>query len=234
MTRLINTPLFRSVFIASCMLTGDVPLTIPKPPVCNVCDSHDPAQPSSMKVNSDSRSRQSKSSKKKRFRSVVDSGATIHCIRDKSLFTHLDTSKSVRIRVADNHVINSEGVGQCAVNLRSSDGETHTIVLHNCVYSPLFSENLISTRRLWRDNRISTHMGESSYFKCHDTRARYYFANDCTHDMEPAARRVARIQFVEVLVSFARWWIERFGDVVIDRMSISRGCRGGREAVVLI
>ena len=143
-----------------------------------------------MKVNSDSRPRQSKSSKKKRFRSVVDSGATIHCIRDKSLFTHLDTSKSVRIRVADNHVINSEGVGQCAVNLRSSDGETHTIVLHNCVYSPLFSDNLISTRRLWRDNRISTHMGESSYFKCHDSRARYYFANDCTHDIEPAARRV--------------------------------------------
>ena len=69
-------------------------------------------------------------SSKKRFRSVVDSGATIHCIKDRSLFTHLDTSKSVRVRVADNHVINSEGVGTCAVKLTASDGSVHTVLLH--------------------------------------------------------------------------------------------------------
>ena len=32
-------------------------------------------------------------------------------------------------------------------------------------------------------------MGETNYFKCHDSKARYYFANDCSHDIEPAARR---------------------------------------------
>lgn len=187
MNKLIHTPLFRSVLIAACMLTGDVPLTIPRP----ASHAQSPRQPSSMKVTSDSSPRKSRSSKKTKYRSIVDSGATIHCIRDKSLFTHLDTSKSVRIRVADNRVINSEGVGTCAINLRSSNGEYHTIVLHNCVYSPHFCENLISTRRLWLDNRISTHMGESSYFKCHNSRARYHFANDCTHDLEPVARRIS-------------------------------------------
>ena len=188
MIGLMNTRLFRSVMIASCMLIDGVPSHIPhvqSPPHVDP-----PSQPRSMKVTSDSSSCTSRSAKKKRHRSVVDSGATIHCIRDKSLFTHLDTSKTIRIRVADNRVIESEGVGNCAINLRSSDGHTHTIVLHNCVYSPHFSDNLISTRRLWRDNRISTHMGATSYFKCSNSKARYYFANDCTHNLEPAARRV--------------------------------------------
>ena len=105
MTRLINNPLFRSVLVASCMLSGDVPFTIPR-----TLDNKSPKPVTSMKVSDDSTPRRSKSSKKKRFKSVVDSGATVHCIRDKSLFTHLDTSKSIRIRVADDRVINSEGV----------------------------------------------------------------------------------------------------------------------------
>ena len=137
MTKLINNPFFRSVLIASCMLSGDVPCIIPRP--LDNDKLHEPV--TSMKVSSDSTSRQSKSSKKKKFKSVVDSGATVHCIRDKSLFTHLDTSKTVRIRVADDRVINSEGVGTCAIKLNSSNGESHTIVLHNCVYSPLFYHN---------------------------------------------------------------------------------------------
>ena len=37
---------------------------------------------------------------------------------------------------------------------------------------------------------MSTHMGENNYFKCHYSNARYYFATDCTHNVEPAARRV--------------------------------------------
>ena len=187
MTKLINTPLFRSVLVAACMLTGDVTLSPNSRPLEH--DSSHP-QPTVMKVTSDNKPNSKSRSTKKKCRSVVDSGATVHCIRDKSLFTHLDTSKSVRIRVADNRVINSEGVGTCAIKLKSSNGENHTIVLHNCVYSPLFSENLISTRRLWRDNQISTHMGETNYFSCKTSKSRYYFSHDCMHDMVPAARRV--------------------------------------------
>ena len=123
MTRLINTPLFRSVLVASCMLTGDVTLTPSSRPV--EPDSSHP-QPTVMKVASDNEPNRKSRSTKKKCRSVVDSGATVHCIRDKSLFTHLDTSKSVRIRVADNRVINSEGVGTCAIKLKSSKMERIT------------------------------------------------------------------------------------------------------------
>ena len=188
MTKLINIPLFRSLLVASCMLCGDVSETIPKPTTNRTNNT----SPKGMKVAGNSRSRRQKSAKPKRqcSKSVVDSGATVHCIRDRSLFTHLDTNKHVNLRVADKRVIRSEGVGTCAVQLKSADGQFHTVMLHNCIYSPHFSENLISTRRLWLDNKLSTHMGKTSYFKCHHTMNRYYFDNDCTHDIQPAARRV--------------------------------------------
>ena len=191
MTRLINTTIFRSILVASCMLADETPAYIPKP---NTTDQHDHSNttPSpSMKVTGNHHARRPHSAKRRRHsKSVVDSGATVHCIRDRSLFTHLDTSKSVSLRVADKHVIRAEGVGTCAISLKSSNGEYHTVMLHNCIYSPLFSDNLISTRRLWLDNKLSTHMGESSFFKCHFTGARYYFDNDCSHELQPAARRI--------------------------------------------
>ena len=191
MPLLINTPLFRSLLVASCMLSGDVPKAIPKPNAHRTNDNTFP--PSSMKVSGSPPAHRRKSAKPKRrySKSIVDSGATVHCIRDRSLFSHLDTTKTVSLRVADKRVIRAEGVGTCAVSLKSSDGKYHTVILHNCIYSPLFSENLISTRRLWLDNKISTHMGETSYFKCHYTKTRYYFNNDCSQDMQPAVRRVS-------------------------------------------
>ena len=128
-------------------------------------------------------------SAKRRSRCIVDSGATIHCIKDRSLFTHLDTDTSVRIRVANNQVLCSEGVGTCAVRLVNTQGQAHTVVLQNCVYSPFFSDNLISTRRLWKDNKISTHFGSVNYMKCSATKSRYHFNSDCSHDFVPAARQ---------------------------------------------
>ena len=163
---------------------SDTPCGIPR-----ACE-HD-HNDTSMSVDSQASQPRSKSSKRRRrFKSIVDSGATIHCIKDRSLFTHIDTSRTINIRVADNRVVQSEGVGTCAVQLKSANGQKHTILLHNCVYSPQFGENLISTRRMWLDNRMSTHMGNSSYFKCKRTNNRYYFANDCKHDLIPAARRI--------------------------------------------
>ena len=192
MTKLINTTAFRSILVASCMLAGRTPAFIPNPSTTDEHARSSTSPPPSMKVTGSPSSRRSKSAKRRRsIKSVVDSGATVHCIRDRSLFTHMDTSQSVSLRVADNHVIRAEGVGTCAVSLRSSNGELHTVMLHNCIYSPLFGDNLISTRRLWLDNKLSTHMGESSFFKCHHTGARYYFSNDCSHELQPAARRIS-------------------------------------------
>ena len=185
MNKFVLSPIFRNVLIAACMITSEVPCMIPRAPTN---DPQPDEPPTSMRIDNTKRARP-KSSKHRR-RSVVDSGATIHCIRDRSLFTHIDTSKSIRVRVADNRAIQSEGVGTCAVQLRSADGSSHTVMLHNCIYSPKFSENLISTRRMWLDNRMSTHMGDRSYFKCHRTNTRYYFENDCNLNLVPTARRV--------------------------------------------
>ena len=127
MTRLINTTIFRSILVALCMLADETPAYIPKP---NTTDQHDHSNttPSpSMKVTGNHHARRPHSAKRRRHsKSVVDSGATVHCIRDRSLFTHLDTSKSVSLRVADKHVIRAEGVGTCAISLKSSNGEYHT------------------------------------------------------------------------------------------------------------
>ena len=166
------------------MLSVDTPGMIPQPNTHRTTEEN--TNHESIKVTGNPTTRRRKSAKPKRFhhKAVVDSGATVHCIRDRSLFTYIDTSKRVKIRVADKRVILAEGVGSCAVNLKSSDGKLHTLVLHNCVYSPKFSENLISTRRMWLDNRLSTRMGEHNYFKCH------YFEEDCTSRLQPAARRI--------------------------------------------
>ena len=185
MTNFLTSSLYRYCLIAACMFSSDIPCMIPRAPT----HDSDDERTTSMKVDNNTKRPRSKSSKR-RSRSIVDSGATIHCIRDKSLFTHLDTSKCINVKVADKRVIRSEGVGTCAVQLRSASGTTHTVMLHNCVYSPKFSENLISTRRMWLDNKMSTHMGEVSYFKCARTHTRYYFQNDCKLDVVAEARRV--------------------------------------------
>ena len=188
MTLLIKHPFFRTVLIAACMLSVDTPGTIPK---LNT-DRTSETTPKGMKVAGTPTTRRRKSAKPKRSHSktIVDSGASVHCIRDRSLFTSLDTSKHVSLKVADNRTIYSEGVGTCAVKIKAADGQYHDLILHNCLYSSHFSENLISTRRLWLDNKLSTHLGESSYFKCHYTKHRYYFSRDCTSDIRPAARRM--------------------------------------------
>ena len=187
MTTFVRSSLFKHVLIASCMITSKIPYIVPRMPT----DDPQRNEPrSSMRIDNHKRSRARPRSTKRLRRSIVDSGATIHCIRDKSLFTHLDTSKHISVRVADSRAITSEGVGTCAVQLMSADGASHTVMLHNCIYSPNFSENLISTRRLWLDNRMSTHMGDTSYFKCHSTNTRYYFENDCNLDLVPTARRI--------------------------------------------
>ena len=117
----------------------------------------------------------SRSTKKRRVHTIVDSGASIHCINDKSMFVSLDCTKHVNIRVADDRVIVGEGVGTCEITLKDQNGKSHVELLHNCVYSPAFATNLISTRRLWKDNRISSHFAGLNYLKCHGTTRKYYF-----------------------------------------------------------
>ena len=190
MPRLISSSLFKHCLVAACLISHEhTPIHIPPGPTHDACISCE-NEPPVAKLAGRGYASHVKSAKKKRRRAIVDSGATIHCIKDRSLFTHLDTSKHVDLRVANNQMIRSEGVGTCAIEMTSSDGKKHVITLNNCVYSPMFSENLISTRRLWLEHKISCHLGSTSYLKCHFSNAHYYFSNDCRYDITPAARRV--------------------------------------------
>ena len=97
---------------------------------------------------------------------TVDSGATLHCINDVSLFKHYTTpKKSVRIITANKGAIYSEAIGTVEITLLDDNGHERTIALHNVAYSPHFQTNLISVRRLWRDSGIKTRFGNRNYFK---------------------------------------------------------------------
>ena len=107
---------------------------------------------------------------------VVDSGATLHCINDISLFDSIDHDHPpVELRVANGKVLRAHAVGTVKLQLAAEDGSTSEILLHNCVYHPSFSHNLLSVRRLWKDNRIKTRFGSQNYFKQMNTGRKYSF-----------------------------------------------------------
>ena len=98
---------------------------------------------------------------------VVDFGATIHCVNDLSCFTRIyENHQPVRIKVANNETLTANVVGECEVSLRDTTGRNHTITLHNVVYHKAFAQNLMSVRKLWRHNRVSTKFCEKSHMKC--------------------------------------------------------------------
>ena len=97
---------------------------------------------------------------------VVDSGATLHCINDISLFDSIDHDHPpVKLRVANGKILVAHAVGTVKLKLQQPDGSITEVLLHNVVFHPDFSHNLLSVRRLWRDNRIETRFGERNYFK---------------------------------------------------------------------
>ena len=106
---------------------------------------------------------------------IVDSGATIHCVGDRSLLTHVYSHHApVNIKVADNRVVTAHAVGSAVVKLIDKDGKTHDITIHNVVYHPAFGDNnLLSVRRLWRHNRISAHFKSTNYLKCSNSGTKF-------------------------------------------------------------
>ena len=62
---------------------------------------------------------------------VVDSGATLHCINDISLFDSIDHHHpKVKLRVANGKVLEARAVGTVKLRLVAEDGSTTEILLH--------------------------------------------------------------------------------------------------------
>ena len=92
---------------------------------------------------------------------VVDSGATLHCINDISLFDSINHDHPpVELRVANGKVLRAHAVGTVKLQLAAEDGSTSEILLHNCVYHPSFSHNLLWLAHLQRRARFAIHSSD--------------------------------------------------------------------------
>ena len=151
-------------------------------PLCVSTPVSEPACPPACPVFASSTSDE----KPKRNRTcwTVDSGATVHCVGDRSLLTsEYSNHTPVNIKVADNRVITAHAVGTSLIRMRDSNGKYHEVTLHNVVYHPQLS-NLMSVRRLWRDNRIAARFGDRNILKCKNSGAKFNFqhaTNYTTH-----------------------------------------------------
>ena len=142
-----------------------------RPPPCS--DSKEKA----FMMSDDGASTRTRTRKHKRNRTYcVDSGASVHCINDASMFDHVYAHHPpVKVTVANKQVLTATKIGTVKVNLTNQHNKPRTITLHNVVYHPNFSENLLSVRRLWKDSRMSTTFEGSNYFKDKSTGDKYKF-----------------------------------------------------------
>ena len=97
---------------------------------------------------------------------TVDSGATVHCVNDKSLITPYANQEPIRLQMANKHIIKCTYVGDVTLKVLDDHGTIQEMVLHNVCYHPSFSSNLLSVRRLRIDNHMKTVFDDENYFEC--------------------------------------------------------------------
>ncbi|KAL1506984.1 hypothetical protein AB1Y20_007848 [Prymnesium parvum] len=99
---------------------------------------------------------------------ILDTGATIHCVNDKSLFEAIDENKDeIKVTVANGEKLTISTQGSIRISLVDTRGKPHSYLLHNVCYHPRFKENLISVGRLWDDTKIQCTFGSECML--HDT-----------------------------------------------------------------
>ena len=95
-----------------------------------------------------------------------DSGASVHCCSDKSLFHSFDANAAKPyLRVANGEYVQVEQVGNVVLTLQNQHGKYEQILLTNVAYTPTFHQNILSVSRLWHENRIQTKFGRRCYLK---------------------------------------------------------------------
>ena len=101
---------------------------------------------------------------------VVDSGAMRTCIIDFSLFVSISNrSPNLYIRVANGHRVRVRAIGTIKLDLRDTTGRLRSILVPNCLYVPELSHNLLSTKQLWKYNKIKCSLkGKTSCLKTQD------------------------------------------------------------------
>jgi len=102
------------------------------------------------------------------YKWIVDSGATKSCCNDLSKFKSIDRSKQIPVKTYGGGIIFAQGIGTVEITVCTNSGDERKILLRNVLYCPDAPCNLISTRRLWKDNKIKTVFGSHSYLKTED------------------------------------------------------------------
>ena len=74
---------------------------------------------------------------------LVDSGASHHCVREKSLFTSFRPGKHI-VRIADNKIVSAVGKGTVLVNVESTVGKSVSLQLTEVYLVPSFQHNIFS------------------------------------------------------------------------------------------
>jgi len=110
---------------------------------------------------------------------VVDSGASVHCVSDPSMLASVYYKHPpVTIKVADNRTLNAHAVGTAILPLLDNHNRIHHVTLHNVIYHPNFHTNLISVRRLWKDNHIMCLFDPHNYMKDASTGTKFPISFD--------------------------------------------------------
>ena len=93
-----------------------------------------------------------------------DSGASVHCCSDASLFHSFDVgAPKTCLRVANGEYVPVERSGNVVLTLQNQYGRYEQILLTNVAYTPTFHHNILSVSRLWHENRIRTKFGRQCY-----------------------------------------------------------------------
>ena len=125
---------------------------------------------------------------------VVDSGATLHCINDPSLFeTIYYDHPAVTLTVANAQRITALAVGSVRLKLLGSDGNYHDFLIHNVVYHPTFPTNLLSVRQMWKQHRLKCVFQGRSRFKCKHTGTYFTFSFSHEYKIRNFVNRVSRV-----------------------------------------
>ncbi|CEM33133.1 unnamed protein product [Vitrella brassicaformis CCMP3155] len=97
-------------------------------------------------------------SDKKDNRIIADSGAQKHCMFDKGSFLNLTPTKRYRIRSVTGDTTMAEGVGDVQLSVWTAEGRVVEMRVHDVLYVPDLSVNLLPAGALDRAYNYTTHL----------------------------------------------------------------------------
>jgi len=144
----------------------------------------------------------------------VDSGATISCTNDSSIFETIDDiTPHISVKVANGSVVRPTLCGTVRLNLLDKSNKSHSILLRNVYYSSDFSANLLSVDEMYNQHNYTTvFRGRRAHFTTPD-------GDDIPIVRDERSRYM--LHAFSVVIDTALTWHRRFmhaGNLSLQRM----------------